>query len=275
MSGLSPRSPSRDRLAVTLSMTRDCWVSATVDGQKQFEEILKPGDERSFDVANELVLTVGDAGAVRMTINGVEARPLGKSGEVVTIRLNPATARPSCRPGERSDTAARLLPAGRSGARRADAGRRRRDRPPGVRAGRDSRPAPAHVGRGQKVAATASVLAASSCRTPNATSPCAFARAPPCTPSLVRAPPRWRSISAGRAPCPGLHDRAACRPEIQPLDLRQLLFHRQHGKLHHRRRFRRSCARNSLQGRVFKTSWGSSHARRATATPQRSAAKAR
>ncbi|MEP7309912.1 MAG: RodZ domain-containing protein [Acidobacteriota bacterium] len=82
-----------DRLVVALSMTRDCWVSATVDGQKQIEEILKPGDGRSFGVANELVLSVGDAGAVRMTINGADARPLGKSGEVVTVRMTPGNGR--------------------------------------------------------------------------------------------------------------------------------------------------------------------------------------
>jgi cytoskeletal protein RodZ len=82
-----------DRLAVTLSMTRDCWVSATVDGQKQVGETLKPGDRRSFGVANELVLTLGDAGAVRMTVNGAEARPLGKSGEVVTIKMTPGNGK--------------------------------------------------------------------------------------------------------------------------------------------------------------------------------------
>ena len=75
-------------MTVTLAVTRLCWVSATVDGQKQFELVLKPGDERSLDVRNELALTVGDAGALTMTINGVEARALGKSGEVVTARVN-------------------------------------------------------------------------------------------------------------------------------------------------------------------------------------------
>jgi hypothetical protein len=69
-------------------VTRPCWISATVDGQKQIERVLKAGDERSLDVRNELALSVGDAGAVTMTINGVEARALGKSGEVVTAKVN-------------------------------------------------------------------------------------------------------------------------------------------------------------------------------------------
>jgi len=88
-----PENTLADRMVVALSMTRDCWVSATVDGQKQIEETLKPGDGRSFGVATELVLTVGDAGAVKMTINGTEARPLGKPGEVVTIKMTPGNGK--------------------------------------------------------------------------------------------------------------------------------------------------------------------------------------
>jgi len=78
-----------DRIVITLAVTRDCWVSATVDGRKEFERLMKPGDERSLEARYELALSVGDAGAVTMTVNGVEARPLGKSGQVVTVRLNP------------------------------------------------------------------------------------------------------------------------------------------------------------------------------------------
>jgi hypothetical protein len=60
----------------------------TVHDQK-FERLLKPGDERTLEVQYELALSVGDVAAVTMTVNGVAARPLGKSGQVVTVRLNP------------------------------------------------------------------------------------------------------------------------------------------------------------------------------------------
>ena len=84
----TPRPPVTDRLAVALSVTRTCWVSATVDGEKKIERLLQPGDAQTLDVTQELVLTVGDASAVSLTLNGAEAAPLGKSGEVVTRRLN-------------------------------------------------------------------------------------------------------------------------------------------------------------------------------------------
>jgi len=84
--------PAR-RLAVTLSVTRPCWISLTVDVQRAIERLLRPGDERTVDVEREMVLTAGDAAAVALTIDGVAVRPLGRAGQVVTARFNPANVR--------------------------------------------------------------------------------------------------------------------------------------------------------------------------------------
>ncbi len=77
-----------DRLLVGLIVKRAVWVSATVDGQKTIERLFQPGEQRTVEVRRELVLTAGDASAVALTLNGAEARPLGKTGEVVTARLD-------------------------------------------------------------------------------------------------------------------------------------------------------------------------------------------
>ena len=77
-----------DQLTVVLTVTRPCWVSATVDGEKAVERLLQPGEQKTVTVRRELVLTVGDAAAVVLQFNGAEARSLGKSGEVVTARFN-------------------------------------------------------------------------------------------------------------------------------------------------------------------------------------------
>lgn len=69
-------------------MKRPCYVSATVDGRKTIDRLLQPGARQTIDVRREMVLTAGDASAIALTLNGVEARPLGKSGEVVTARFN-------------------------------------------------------------------------------------------------------------------------------------------------------------------------------------------
>jgi len=75
---------------VVLGVTRPCWISLTVDGEKIIERLLRPGDERTLEVRREMVLTAGDAAAVALTINGAAARPLGRAGQVVTVRFTPS-----------------------------------------------------------------------------------------------------------------------------------------------------------------------------------------
>src|SRR5262245_23169538 len=77
-----------DRLTVGLSARRPVWVSATVDGQQALGRLLQAGEQQTLEVKREMVLTAGDAAALSMTLNGAEARSLGKSGQVVEARLN-------------------------------------------------------------------------------------------------------------------------------------------------------------------------------------------
>jgi hypothetical protein len=76
-----------DRLTVVLSVKRPCWVSASVDGERQIERLLQPGERQTIDVRREMVITAGDASAITLTFNGAEAKPLGKTGDVVTARF--------------------------------------------------------------------------------------------------------------------------------------------------------------------------------------------
>jgi len=84
----SDEAPLGERLTVGLLVVRPCWLSATVDGEKKIERLLQPGERQTIEVARELSFTAGDASAVKMTINGADARPLGKEGEVVTARIS-------------------------------------------------------------------------------------------------------------------------------------------------------------------------------------------
>ncbi len=83
----APLSAELAPLTIALSVKRPCWVSATVDGQKAIERLLQIGEQQTIQVRREMVLTAGDAAAISMTLNGATARPLGKTGEVVTARL--------------------------------------------------------------------------------------------------------------------------------------------------------------------------------------------
>jgi cytoskeleton protein RodZ len=78
---------SGDQLTIALTAKRPCWVSATVDGKKAIERLLKAGEHQTVTVRREMVLTAGDASAIALQFNGADARGLGKTGEVVTARF--------------------------------------------------------------------------------------------------------------------------------------------------------------------------------------------
>jgi len=84
-----PAEAPRARLAVVLSVTRPSWIIASVDGKRAVNRLLQVGEQESLDANSDLLLTTADAGAVVMTVNGAAARPIGRPGQTVTVRVNP------------------------------------------------------------------------------------------------------------------------------------------------------------------------------------------
>jgi cytoskeleton protein RodZ len=82
-----------NRLTIGLVARRTVYVSAIADGRTVMSRLLQPGDRTSVEVSREMVLTAGDAAALSLTLNGAEARPLGKAGQLVSMRLTPANFR--------------------------------------------------------------------------------------------------------------------------------------------------------------------------------------
>ena len=64
-----------------------CWLSANADGTRVMSKLLQPGERQTFEVRDELVLRVGDPGAVTFSINGQTGRALGRAGEPVNVRI--------------------------------------------------------------------------------------------------------------------------------------------------------------------------------------------
>jgi cytoskeletal protein RodZ len=79
-----------ERVTVAVVATGPCWVSAIVDGERVVSREFQTGERMAFEVGRSVVLTAGDAAALAVTINGEDARPLGTSGQVVTVRVTPA-----------------------------------------------------------------------------------------------------------------------------------------------------------------------------------------
>jgi cytoskeleton protein RodZ len=74
-------------LRLEIRVNGPCWVSAVADGQRVVYRLMQPGERKLVQARSLITLRVGDAGAVAYSINGATGRPLGKNGEVVTVRI--------------------------------------------------------------------------------------------------------------------------------------------------------------------------------------------
>lgn len=79
-------------ITIVLSLTRPCWVAATVDGRRTIYQILQPGEHHTLVAARDVTIRFGDAGAVTWTINGRDAGTPGADGAVRDVRINPENA---------------------------------------------------------------------------------------------------------------------------------------------------------------------------------------
>jgi hypothetical protein len=74
-------------LRLEIRTTGLCWVSASADGERAVYRLMQAGERTRVEAHRVITLRVGDAGAFAYTVNGGAGRPLGRSGEAVTIRL--------------------------------------------------------------------------------------------------------------------------------------------------------------------------------------------
>ena len=75
-------------IQIRIHAVQECWTSVTSDGKRIFVKMLNPGDDQSFDAAERLIIVLGNAAGVHLTINGKPAKQLGKSGEAVKVSID-------------------------------------------------------------------------------------------------------------------------------------------------------------------------------------------
>lgn len=91
--GSLPETPaSAPAAALTLHLTArgECWVSITADGREVVSRLMGVGEEEAVRAVSEIRIKVGDASAVGLRLNGSPVRPLGRAGQVVTLRVDTA-----------------------------------------------------------------------------------------------------------------------------------------------------------------------------------------
>jgi len=78
---------SDEPLRMDLEVVEQCWVSVTSDGTRVMVKIMEPGDEQTFRAEERFYVILGNAGGVRIRLNGKPARALGASGEVTRVLI--------------------------------------------------------------------------------------------------------------------------------------------------------------------------------------------
>jgi cytoskeletal protein RodZ len=82
-----PVGTSGSGVRMEMQAQRLCWVRVSVDGKTLVARLMQPGERETFDATGEIILRVGDPGAITYSLNGRPGTPLGKAGVPVTVRF--------------------------------------------------------------------------------------------------------------------------------------------------------------------------------------------
>jgi len=79
-------------LVLELTALADCPIVVVRDGGPAESQVLQAGGRIRLEAQQDVALTVGDGGAVTWRINGRPAKPFGRSGAEVSVKVTPANA---------------------------------------------------------------------------------------------------------------------------------------------------------------------------------------
>ena len=82
----SPSNPNA-RVRVELKAAEPVWVSVRSDGKFVFSDTLQANQTRTVDANEKVVLRVGNAGGIEVTLNGKPIGALGPKGQIRTVQL--------------------------------------------------------------------------------------------------------------------------------------------------------------------------------------------
>jgi hypothetical protein len=71
-------------LVVRMDVRRTVWIRTRIDGRVASARLFEAGETQQIHAAQQVSIRAGDAGGVFVSVNGSEATPLGRDGQVVT-----------------------------------------------------------------------------------------------------------------------------------------------------------------------------------------------
>jgi cytoskeletal protein RodZ len=83
----APSIPRTTNLRIDLAPQGPCWIEATADGERVIYKLLNAGDRYAIEGYEDLVLRVGEPGALTFSINGAQGRPFGPAGQPTTVHI--------------------------------------------------------------------------------------------------------------------------------------------------------------------------------------------
>lgn len=85
----SPGSTVISTVEVTLELQGSSQLQVKADGKTEFEGILTKGERKSWRAKRHLTVSSGNAGAVLVSVNQQQLKPLGDEGEVKQVTYTP------------------------------------------------------------------------------------------------------------------------------------------------------------------------------------------
>lgn len=77
------RKPPPSAVSMVLEFEQDSWAEVSADGRTIFSGLVRRGLRREFQAREGFRLSLGNAGGVRVTVDGRALEPLGQAGQVV------------------------------------------------------------------------------------------------------------------------------------------------------------------------------------------------
>ena len=84
----SLETPLAGALQLRVDTVESCWISVNGDGRHMLAKLLQPGEGQSFAANTDFEIILGNAGGVKLKINGKPVKSLGSSGSVVRFTIN-------------------------------------------------------------------------------------------------------------------------------------------------------------------------------------------
>jgi cytoskeleton protein RodZ len=86
-----PDEPPPGTIRLKFEVAQECWMSLTGDGTRLYYGILQPGETPYFDAKTDFYMILGNAGGVKIRINGKPAKAMGAPGAVIRQLINVET----------------------------------------------------------------------------------------------------------------------------------------------------------------------------------------